>query len=270
MTPAPQSPTASSLNGRRAWVGGGSRGIGRACAERLASLGASVTVTGRDRAALDAALEALQGIHPSGEHTALQLDHADADAVRTAVAASVTHAPIHILVNNSGGPPGGPILDADPEAFVTWFSRHLVCNQILTQAVLPGMRAAGYGRIINIISTSVKQPIPGLGVSNTVRGAVASWAKTIAGEVAADGITVNNVLPGATATDRLHSLAESKARATGRSVHEIEDEMKNRIPAHRFAEPEEIAAAVGFLATPDAAYITGINLPVDGGRTASL
>lgn len=262
-------PGAQPLQGRGAWVGGGSRGIGRACAERLAALGASVTVAGRDRDALDSALEALSPAE-GGDHRTVVLDHADPDAVRRAIREHVDRHPVHILVNNSGGPPGGRVADSDPAAFVSWFSRHVVCNQILTQATLPGMRAAGYGRIINIISTSVKQPIPGLGVSNTVRGAVANWAKTLAGEVAADGITVNNVLPGATSTKRLHDLVESKARATGRSVHEIEDEMRNQIPMRRFAEPEEIAAAVGFLASPDAAYITGINVPVDGGRTLSL
>jgi len=138
------------------------------------------------------------------------------------------------------------------------------------QAVLPGMKRAGYGRIINIISTSVKQPIPGLGVSNTIRGAVANWAKTLAGELGPFGITVNNVLPGATCTARLDALIEGKAKKAGVTVAEIGEQMKAAIPARRFAQPEELACAVAFLASPSAGYINGINLPVDGGRTSCL
>jgi len=178
--------------------------------------------------------------------------------------------PIHILVNNTGGPPPGPVTEASPDQFTSWFSRHLVCNHILAQATMPGMQAAGYGRIINIISTSVKQPIPGLGVSNTIRAAVAGWAKTLATEVAAQGITVNNVLPGATMTDRLRSIIQRKAEAAGTSEQEAEARMQAEIPAGRFGAPEEIAAAVGFLAGPTAGYITGVSLAVDGGRISSL
>jgi 3-oxoacyl-[acyl-carrier protein] reductase len=138
------------------------------------------------------------------------------------------------------------------------------------RAVLPGMKAAGYGRIINVISTSVKAPLRGLGVSNTVRAAVANWSKTLSVELAPMGITVNNVLPGATLTQRLESIIEGKAHATGKSVEEVKHEMLGEIPAGRFGSPEEVAAAIAFLASPAAAYITGINLPVDGGRTPNL
>jgi 3-oxoacyl-[acyl-carrier protein] reductase len=176
----------------------------------------------------------------------------------------------HILVNNTGGPPGGEIFSASVDDFENAFTQHLKCNHLLSQAVVPGMKSAGYGRIINVISTSVKQPLDGLGVSNTIRGAVASWAKTMANELGKFGITVNNILPGATATDRLKSIIDAKAEKTGKSVEEISDAMKNSIPAQRFADPSEIANAVAFLASDQASYINGVNLPVDGGRTKSL
>jgi 3-oxoacyl-[acyl-carrier protein] reductase len=132
------------------------------------------------------------------------------------------------------------------------------------------MKQKGFGRIINIISTSVKQPLPNLGVSNTIRGAVANWSKTLATELAPFGITVNNVLPGATNTGRLQSIASTKAAKTGGTVEDIFAEMADETPINRIAEPEEIAAAVVFLASESASYINGINLPVDGGRTKSL
>lgn len=177
---------------------------------------------------------------------------------------------MHILVNNTGGPPGGLITNAKTEEFLNAFNNHLICNHILMQAVIEGMKAEKYGRIINVISTSVKQPLKGLGVSNTIRAAVANWSKTLATEVAGYGITVNNVLPGATNTQRLRSLIEAKSEKTGESISEIINEMESEIPAGRFAEAHEIAAAIAFLASPAAAYITGINLPVDGGRTGCL
>jgi len=177
---------------------------------------------------------------------------------------------VEILVNNTGGPAAGPAIEAGPDEFSRAFSRHLVCNQILVQSVVPGMKNSGCGRIINIISTSVKQPLPGLGVSNTIRGAVANWAKTLATELGPFGITVNNVLPGATATARLDALIEGKAQKSGESSAVVAEHMKSLIPARRFALPEELAYAVAFLASPAAAYVNGINLPVDGGRTQCL
>jgi 3-oxoacyl-[acyl-carrier protein] reductase len=175
-----------------------------------------------------------------------------------------------ILINNTGGPPAGLAIEASTEEFISAFSNHLVCNQILAQSVVEGMKKEGYGRIINIISTSVKEPIKGLGVSNTTRGAVASWAKTLANELGPFGITVNNILPGFTSTDRLSSLLSTKAKKAGKSQDQIVAETKNIIPAGRFADPNEIAFAVAFLASPSASYINGINLPVDGGRIGSL
>jgi 3-oxoacyl-[acyl-carrier protein] reductase len=177
---------------------------------------------------------------------------------------------LHILVNNTAGPPGGPAHAADPEAYLAVFRQHLVAGQVLVQAVLPGMRAARWGRIVNIISTSVKEPIANLGVSNTVRGAVAAWAKTLAGELGPDGITVNNVLPGYTRTQRLEQILAERAAATGKPPQAIADAMLATVPAGRFAEAAEIAAAVAFLCSPEAGYVNGVNLPVDGGRTRSL
>jgi len=256
-----------SLNGRRALVCGATQGIGRAAAEELAGRGAAVTLFARDLAALERVRSEL----PGSGHSILAADFADGDAVRNTAAANVSErGPVHILVNNTGGPPGGPIADAAPDAFVTAFKAHLVNNHQLVQVVLPGMKAAGYGRIVNIVSTSVREPIPGLGVSNTIRASVAGWAKTLAGEVAPFGITVNNVLPGYTKTQRLDTIIAARAKAAGREIDDITKGMLGQVPAGRFAEPWEVAAAIGFLASPAAAYVTGISLPVDGGRIASL
>ncbi|MDX1488930.1 MAG: SDR family oxidoreductase [Acidiferrobacterales bacterium] len=260
------------LTGKRAIVCGSTRGIGRACAFELAKVGAQVTLLARDAQALLRTRDDLsKASWPTPEHDCLVADFTDPHQVsRLAREYLERSGPAHILINNTGGPPSGSILEAHPDAFLAAFGNHLLCNHLLAQAVIPGMKQAGYGRIINIVSTSVKQPIAGLGVSNTVRGAVASWAKTLAGEVARHGITVNNVLPGATRTDRLLAIIEHRAKSLGVTVHEVEHTMKSEIPARRFAEPEEIAAAVGFLASPAASYITGVSLAVDGGRTNCL
>jgi 3-oxoacyl-[acyl-carrier protein] reductase len=177
---------------------------------------------------------------------------------------------VHILVNNSGGPPAGALHASATEAFDAPWKQQLLAAHELMRAVLPGMKAAGYGRIINVISTSVKAPLRGLGVSNTIRAAVANWSKTLSMELAPWGITVNNVLPGATLTQRLVSIIEGKAASTGHSVEDIQKDMLAEIPAGRFGTPEEVAAAVAFLASPAAGYINGIHLPVDGGRTPNL
>jgi 3-oxoacyl-[acyl-carrier protein] reductase len=258
------------LAGKRALVGGSSQGIGRACAMELARAGASVTLVARNAAALSEARQTLPKVG-SAEHQQLVADFADPEAVRRVVEAHVAAAgPLHIVINNTGGPPAGAVADATPEQFLAAFNAHLLCNQLVALATLPGMRAAGYGRIVNIISTSVKQPIKNLGVSNTIRGAVASWAKTLAGEVGCWGVTVNNVLPGSTLTARHHALIAAKAAKSGQAKVQIEAAMLAEIPLGRFAEPEEVARAVVFLSSPSASYITGVNLPVDGGRTQCL
>ena len=258
---------------QRALVCGSTQGIGRAVAEALAQRGATITLLARDETALRAVAATLPT--PSGSqqpHDFIVADFSQPDQVHAAVQAYLGAHPagFDVLVNNTGGPAGGPLLAAPVEAFRAAFEQHLVCNHLLAQAVVPAMRDRGRGRIINIISTSVKQPLPGLGVSNTIRGAVANWAKTLANELAADGITVNNVLPGATVTQRHTSLIEKKVAQTGQSTSEVEAAMRARIPAGRFGQAEEVAAAVAFLASREAAYITGTNVPVDGGRTSSL
>lgn len=258
------------LKGKRALVGGSTQGIGRAVAGELASLGASVTLIARSEEALKTVCSELPS---SGKqsHDYIVADFSDPSGLKSAVEAYLAKGnTINILVNNTGGPPGGPVTAASTSEFESAFSQHLICNHILATACLPGMKESGYGRIVNIISTSVKQPLKGLGVSNTVRAAVANWSKTLATELAPFGITVNNVLPGATKTQRLVSLIGAKSAKTGKPVAELEQEMIAEIPMGRFASADEIAAAVSFLASPAASYITGINVPVDGGRTGSL
>jgi len=257
------------LTGKNALVGGSSKGIGRAVAEELAALGATVTLVARSAETLAEVAQQLDRSHGQ-HHDFLVADFSDSRDLKRKVELLVAQKPIHILVNNTGGPPGGPIVEARPEEFERAFHNHLICNHLLAQAVLSGMKSAGYGRIVNIISTSVKEPIPGLGVSNTTRGAVASWAKTLAGEVAPFGITVNNVLPGATKTERLFSIIEARAAKSGKGVEAETEAWMSSIPMRRFAEPAEIAAAVAFLASPAASYITGVSLAVDGGRTRAL
>lgn len=255
------------LTGKNALVCGSTAGIGKAIAKELAEMGATIVLMARNEEKLTATLAELDS-KKGQQHSYVVADFSDVSTVKTAVE-SIEN-PIHILINNTGGPPGGPIVDASIEEFTSAFSMHLLCNHTLAQGVKQGMIDSGYGRIINVISTSVKIPLTGLGVSNTVRGAVGNWAKTMANELGVHGITVNNVLPGATATERLSSIIENKASKTGKSTQEIEEGFKNAVPMKRVAQPEEVAAAAAFLASPAASYINGINVPVDGGRTGSL
>ncbi len=260
----------ANLAGRHALVCGASEGIGRASAVALAEMGASITVLSRRQDKLDLLVADLPRVATSQQHRALAADVSDGVLLRTRVEALCLEQPVHVLVNNTAGPAGGPAHSAEPAAYLAVFQQHLIANQILLQAVLPGMRDAAWGRIVNIISTSVKEPIANLGVSNTVRGAVASWAKTLSSELGGFGITVNNVLPGYTRTQRLDQILAERSASTGKSTADIANAMLATVPAGRFALPEEIAAAVAFLCSPEAGYINGINLPVDGGRTRSL
>lgn len=254
------------LKGKRAVVCGSTQGIGKASAVELASMGANVTLIARNHEKLQSVCKEL----PSGNHHFIVADFNSPEELQSKILEYSLENVVHILVNNTGGPPAGQVIDANLDDFKTAFSSHLLCNHILVQALMAGMIKEKFGRIINVISTSVKIPIKGLGVSNTIRGAVANWSKTLSVELAPFGITVNNVLPGATMTGRLESIIKNKAEKTGRSFNEIEQEMINEIPAKRICSPYEVAAAIAFLASPAAAYINGINIPVDGGRTGSL
>jgi 3-oxoacyl-[acyl-carrier protein] reductase len=259
-----------SLSGKNALVCGSTQGIGKAAAIELALLGANVILMARNETSLMDTIQQLDNSQGQ-RHDYIIADFNHSHTLQENLQIYLSKNPeIHILVNNTGGPTGGPAHSAGLDAFRSAFEMHLICNQILVQSVMEGMIKNGYGRIINVISTSVKQPLENLGVSNTIRGAVANWAKTLANELGKFGITVNNVLPGATNTIRLQSIIQNKASKTNHAPEEIGDEMKAEIPAGRFAEPEEIAATIAFLASPAAAYINGINLPVDGGRTKSL
>ena len=254
------------LENKNALVCGSTQGIGKASAMALAQEGANVTLLARNEEKLKQVLSELP--NNGQRHSYLVADFQKPLELKEKL--DTSNLEFHILVNNTGGPAGGPVFSASLDEFESAFTQHLKCNHVLVQAVVPYMKTQCFGRIINIISTSVKQPLDGLGVSNTIRGAVASWSKTLANELGAHGITVNNVLPGATGTERLSEILKNKSAKTGKSIDEVSDGMKNAVPAKRFARPEEIANAVAFLASAPASYINGINLPVDGGRTKSL
>ena len=258
------------LQGKNALVGGGSQGLGLASAIELALLGANITLISRSEEKLQHAIQQLD-ISQSQQHNYLVIDYSHQKELSEKFHAYFsTHPVIHILINNTGGPAGGDIIAATAAQFEKAFQMHVISAQVLTQAVVEGMKKEKFGRIINIISTSVKQPINGLGVSNTIRAAVASWSKTMANELAQYGITVNNVLPGFTETERLEYVLHQSAEKKNTSVAQEKENIIQTIPAKRLGQPSDFGAAVAFLASPAAAYITGINLPVDGGRLSCL
>lgn len=258
------------LKGKRAIVCGSTQGIGKAIAIKLAQDQASITLIARNEVKLKEVLEELDS-SAGQQHNFIVADFSEPKTLQEKFESYLKEKKqVDILVNNTGGPPGGKAIDAKTEEFIEAFNKHIICNHILVKSVLPYMVENGSGRIVNIISTSVKMPIPELGVSNTIRGAVASWAKTLSMELGPFGITVNNVLPGSTNTSRIESLISSKSEKQNKSREEVRKKMEEDVPVQRFAEPEEVANAVAFLASPEAAYINGINLPVDGGRTGCL
>ena len=258
-----------SLEGRNAIICGSSRGIGYAIAEELALMGANCILLARNEENLKLAISQLD-ISIRQSHSYHVIDFNNQNAVKQLIGEITAQQPVHILINNTGGPAAGPIVEATEEQFLGAFNQHLIINHILAKAVLEGMKQEGYGRIINIISTSVKIPLKNLGVSNTIRGAVASWAKTMSNELGQFGITVNNILPGFTNTERLTSLIETTASRGNVSVEVVEKNMMEEVPAKRFGEPGEIAAVAAFLASPAASYVNGVSIPVDGGRTGSI
>jgi 3-oxoacyl-[acyl-carrier protein] reductase len=258
-----------SLLNKYAVICGSTQGIGLAIAKELALLGANCALIARNEEALKAVAADLD-ISLQQKHNYLVADFSKPDELKKVIEEHVSKKPVHILINNTGGPAAGLITEATEEAFRYAFDQHIICNQILTKAVIPSMKKEQYGRIINIISTSVKIPLKNLGVSNTIRAAVAAWAKTMANELGQYNITVNNVLPGFTKTKRLESLAATVASNRKLSVAEIENEWKEEIPMKRFGDASEIAAVAAFLASPAASYVSGTSIPVDGGRTGSI
>ncbi len=258
-----------SLEGKNAVICGSTQGIGFAIAEELALMGANCTLVARNEEALKATVQALD-IALRQQHNYLVADFSKPEQVRAVIEKHVSNNAVHILINNSGGPAAGPVIEATEEAFLNTFNQHLICNHILAKAVVPSMKKEGYGRIVNIISTSVKIPLKNLGVSNTIRGAVASWAKSMANELGQFNITVNNVLPGFTSTQRLSSLIENIAKRGNTVVDIVEKNMMEEVPMKRFADASEIAAMAAFLASPAASYVNGTSIPVDGGRTGSI
>lgn len=261
-----------SCTNQHAIVCGSTQGIGKATAVELTQMGAKLTLVARNEEKLKAVVSELNAINQL-ENDYIVADFSNPNNLEEALANYAAAKPnysFQILVNNTGGPQGGPITQASTTEFLAAFNAHLICNHILVQWVQPKMIANKYGRIINVISTSVKIPLKGLGVSNTIRGAVASWSKTMANELGIHNITVNNVLPGATNTARLQSIIANKANKLSVEEQEIQTEMANEVPMKRVAEPHEVAAAIAFLASPAASYINGVSLPVDGGRTGSI
>lgn len=258
------------MKGKTALVCGSTQGIGKATAMKLARNGYNIVLLARNEEKLNAVMAELPN-DGAQKHQYLVADFTNPSGLKSVLHKFVQGGnEIDALVNNTGGPKGGAIVDASTDEFIAAFQQHLICNHILVQTVIPGMKKNGWGRIVNVISTSVKQPLNNLGVSNTIRGAVANWSKTLANELGGYNITVNNVLPGATDTERLQTIAQTKAGLTQESVDEIYKEMASESPMKRIAKPEEIAAAVDFLLSDAASYINGINVPVDGGRTKSL
>lgn len=257
------------LNGMKAVVCGSTDGIGFAIAREFSKYGIACTLLARNEEKLKTAVEALKRISPLN-HSYAVADFSDPSQVKNAIQQFSEKENYHILVNNTGGPPPGNAIDAEPLDFLNAFQQHLICNHILAKQLVQGMKSLHYGRIINILSTSVKIPIKGLGVSNTIRGAVASWAKTLSMELAPYGITVNNILPGLTETGRLQSLINSNAKKSGLSEEDVRKMMLSEIPAGRYGFPEEPASLALFLASPAAAYINGVSIPVDGGKTGAF
>jgi len=256
------------LNNKNALVCGSTQGIGKATALALAAEGVNITLVARNE---DKLKQVLSELPQQRNHNYIVADFSNPKDLKEKIENYIkANKGFHILVNNTGGPKGGPVFSAAIEDFESAFTQHLKCNHVLVQTVVPFMKSERFGRIINIISTSVKQPLDGLGVSNTIRGAVANWSKTLANELGSFGITVNNVLPGATETERLSEIIKNKSSEMDVSEEDVSNAMKNSVPAKRFAKPEETANAITFLASEAASYINGINLPVDGGRTKSL
>jgi 3-oxoacyl-[acyl-carrier protein] reductase len=254
------------LTGKTALVCGASEGMGRASAEMMAERGAKIIALSRTEEKLQQMVQGLAG----KDHQYFAVDLSDMNAVKEKLLPFLQKQEIHILINNAGGPKGGPLHEAKVEEFLAPMQAHIFAAHLITQTILPAMKKAAYGRIVNIISTSVKTPIPNLGVSNTVRGAMANWSKTMAGELAPFGITVNNLLPGFIKTGRFDAIVQTSSKSQNISPEQAAEQMRNYIPMKRIGEPAEVAEVISFLVSPAASYVTGTNITVDGGRTPTL
>jgi 3-oxoacyl-[acyl-carrier protein] reductase len=257
------------LKGRHALVCGASQGIGKAAALELASLGCTVTLLARSPDKLAALRPILQRAGARETHM-LVADLDDRAGLERAVKDHVAKVgPIHILLNNTGGPPSGPLLEAKDEDFLKPYGRHLLASHLLVQILAPGMKEAGYGRIVNVLSSSVREPIQGLGVSNTIRATMASWAKTLSRELP-PGITINSILPGYVDTERLTELSTQMGLRSGKGSNAVRQGWTDATPEGRLGRPEELGAVIAFLCSPAASFVRGVVLPVDGGRLFSI
>ena len=257
------------MPGKNVLVCGSSAGIGKATAHVFAQMEANVILMARNQQKLQTVLASLTRVG-NQKHHAIVADFFKPQEVEARIKAYLNDNPIHVLINNTGGPDTGPLLQKSSEDLLKFLNQHLICAHLLAQAIVPAMKTTGYGRIINIISNSAKQPLPNMGLSNTIRAAVANWAKTLSTELGTAGITVNNILPGTTDTKELDTIINDKANKQGKTRADIVQQMHALCPLRRFADPIEIAWAIGFIASPKATYINGINLVIDGGKTLSL
>ena len=254
------------LEGYTALVCGASKGIGKATAQMLSRAGARVILCARSKLELN---EVVSELHGEG-HKILVMDLEDTEAIEENILTLIGEVgDIQILINNSGGPPGGPLIENEITDFDGPFKRHLYASHVITKLLIPGMERSQMGRIINVISTSVREPIDNIGLSNTLRGAMASWSKSLSREIN-PCITINNILPGFTDTDRLSSLSKSISEKTGKSINSVREEWMNSVPIQRLIDPLETANAITWLSLPSSGAIRGISLAVDGGRMRSI
>lgn len=255
---------------RRAVVGGATSGLGRACAAALLADGLDVVLWSRDRDRLAETADGMRAAHPDRTVTAVAADAADPGAAAVVAEAATAAGPIDTVVLNAGGPPPVAAADTDPDQWRLAFQLLALTPIELATRLLPGMRARGFGRVVGVLSSGVREPLPRLAYSNACRSALSAWMKTVAREVAVDGVTVNAVLPGRIDTPRVAALDAAAAERDGRTPAEVAAESRAGIPAGRYGRPEEFAAVVAFLASPAAAYVTGVGIPCDGGMGRSL
>jgi len=258
------------LDGKVVFVGGASKGLGRAAATALANEGAKVVISARNRETLRATADSISRETGSAV-MAVPADLSRSDQVRAAIKAVLDDfGRVDILVNNAGGPPVGAFMEFTDEAWEAAFRLNLMSAVTLAREVVPGMKDRHWGRIINLTSIAVKQPLGGLILSNSIRAGVHGWAKSLSNELARLGITVNNVLPGYTLTDRVRGLARTQAEKEGATVDEMLARMQEAIPMKRLGKPEDVGDLVAFLASEQAGYITGASIQIDGGFYAGL